>query len=398
MTQIATDLFGDQYHYIERLARQEALLNGVPVCLRECGWEVELEAMNLPPDLKAEDIIADMTRRLEEALPDLGRLITLDSRTIIGSKGEVVTVSQERVYRGDSAQDVSKLTVNPTGFHAAFHHTDDRVILTRIAALVATFPMQRIRRGREEAHIQFWMAGNGGGVAVQRRLSVASWRRLEKNYPTAIRADLGHTVTTWKPDDAGRLVLWHGVPGTGKTHAIRSLIWEGRKWGRFHYITDPESFFNSPGYMMQVLMSGNTSGLPMASDDDEEGAVREKWNVILLEDCGELIAAEARTTTGQGLSRLLNAVDGLLGQGMRIVLLITTNEPLAGLHEAVTRPGRCAQVLEFPAFPRAEANEWLAAEGVDTRVDQDQTIAQLFSAKAVLLPQRRKKTKAMGFK
>ena len=42
---------------------------------------------------------------------------------------------------------------------------------------------------------------------------------------------------------------------------------------------------------------------------------------------------------GQGLSRLLNVSDGLLGEGLRAVVLVTTNEPLRRLHPAVVRPG-----------------------------------------------------------
>ena len=47
----------------------------------------------------------------------------------------------------------------------------------------------------------------------------------------------------------------------------------------------------------------------------------------MLEDAGELICTSARSQTGQALSRLLNVADGLLGQGGRCLLLITTNEP-----------------------------------------------------------------------
>ena len=58
-------------------------------------------------------------------------------------------------------------------------------------------------------------------------------------------------------------------------------------------------------------------------DDDDSG-----WRLLILEDTGELLALDARYQTGQGLSRLLNVVDGLIGQGLRVVVLVTTNEPL----------------------------------------------------------------------
>ena len=50
-------------------------------------------------------------------------------------------------------------------------------------------------------------------------------------------------------------------------------------------------------------------------DDEIPGEGR--WRLLLLEDCDELIGADAKRASGQALSRLLNLTDGLLGQGRR---------------------------------------------------------------------------------
>jgi hypothetical protein len=52
-----------------------------------------------------------------------------------------------------------------------------------------------------------------------------------------------------------------------------------------------------------------------------------------------LLTADAKVVIGQGLSRFLNVVDGLIGQGLRVLVLVTTNEPIRTLHPAVARPG-----------------------------------------------------------
>ncbi len=62
--------------------------------------------------------------------------------------------------------------------------------------------------------------------------------------------------------------------------------------------------------------------------DDEGNSYPERWRMLVLEDTGELLSIDAKERAGRGLSRLLNAVDGLLGQGSRVLLLITTNEEL----------------------------------------------------------------------
>lgn len=45
-------------------------------------------------------------------------------------------------------------------------------------------------------------------------------------------------------------------------------------------------------------------------------------------DDGELLAADARAVAGQALSRLLNVTDGLFGEGLRTLVVVTTTEPL----------------------------------------------------------------------
>nr|BFE77672.1 hypothetical protein GCM10020093_002730 [Planobispora longispora] len=102
--------------------------------------------------------------------------------------------------------------------------------------------------------------------------------------------------------------------------------------------------------------------------DGEDGEDGKKWRLLVLEDCDELIRGGAKEAAGQGLSRLLNLTDGLLGQGRDVLVAVTTNEDLARLHPAVVRPGRCLAQVEVGALPYDEAAAWLgAAEGLSPR-------------------------------
>jgi hypothetical protein len=197
---------------------------------------------------------------------------------------------------------------------------------------------------RQEVSINFW-THDRGAKRVSRTIALIT-RQFEN-------------------EDAGRLILWHGEPGTGKTHALRALAWEWRKWCSFHYITDPEVFFGAnPKYMLDVLLD----------DERDEGPA---WRLLILEDTGELLALDAKHQTGQGLSRLLNVVDGLIGQGLRVLVLVTTNELLRALHPAVARPGRCVATIEFVAFSPEEADAWLERHG-RSGDRSARTIASLF--------------------
>ena len=84
---------------------------------------------------------------------------------------------------------------------------------------------------------------------------------------------------------------------------------------------------------------------------------------LILEDAGEFIAADSRHQYGQALAKLLNLSDGLLGQGQKLLFLITTNEEVRNLHPAIVRHGRCLTNLEFPEFSELEAREWFVSRG-----------------------------------
>jgi hypothetical protein len=116
--------------------------------------------------------------------------------------------------------------------------------------------------------------------------------------------------------------------------------------------------------------------------DDFEGDGEEDdrlWRLLVMEDTGELLSADARERTGQGLSRFLNVVDGLIGQGLRVIVLVTTNEEIKKLHPAVARPGRCAANVMFDALSREEASEWLTSHGVDEESRGARTLASLYA-------------------
>jgi ATPase family associated with various cellular activities (AAA) len=216
--------------------------------------------------------------------------------------------------------------------------------------------------------ISFWSVGCS---PIVRRIEVPTWSEIRQNYPSSV-ADQIASLMTADADLAlrGRLLLWHGDPGTGKTYALRALGWEWRDWCRLHYVTDPEAFFSERAdYMLDVLVG--------EEDDGEKEA--DRWRLVILEDTGELLAADAKERTGQGLSRLLNVVDGILGQGLRVLILMTTNEPLRRLHEAVVRPGRCAAKIHFRPFTGEEAAAWLAQRGGDEVPGNATTLAGLYA-------------------
>ena len=208
--------------------------------------------------------------------------------------------------------------------------------------LLDAFPeAEDIPAGEAKVPLVVWTAGSaalqGGGRLNP--LKVEPWEEIRGNYAPETGAALAGLVDGFEPGKGGSLLLWHGVPGTGKSHALGALAHAWRSWCAIHYVADPESLLGDPDYLLSVMLQPVKS--PRA------------WKLVILEDTGELLTADASARTGHALSRLLNVTDGMLGQGTNTLYLITTNEPLGSFHEAVARPGRCAAQVEFLAMSTA---------------------------------------------
>ena len=199
--------------------------------------------------------------------------------------------------------------------------------------------------------VGFWHLGPRGPTRSERSLSVSPWETIRSNYSSRAASALDSLMTMSSGALPGKLLLLHGPPGTGKTTALRALAEAWRPWCGVDYVLDPDRLFDVSAYLLDIALG---------DDDERHGAGRSR--LLVLEDCDELIASSAKQRSGQGLARLLNLTDGLLGQGLSLLVAVTTNEPLARLHPAIVRPGRCIAQIEVGNLADAEAREWLGRD------------------------------------
>lgn len=262
------------------------------------------------------------------------------------------------------------------------------------------------KRTDKTTSFSFWMDTPRGISSHTRVLEVPTWKEIQGNYATSCRTNLDWLMRQDGKDIAGKLIIWYGDPGFGKTFAIRALSKEWTSWCNFHYITDPANMFGRDSKYIVDLMyqlseqapSNAAQGwgdVPRPSDyrdianymEDMEESVEEanaakKWNLVVIEDAGELITVDAKSNNSVALSKLLNMTDGLLGQGVKMMILITTNEDFEKLNKAAVRYGRCLSKVDFKPMTEAEVQAWLKSNKVDpSKYAGQKALADLYALK-----------------
>jgi hypothetical protein len=131
------------------------------------------------------------------------------------------------------------------------------------------------------------------------------------------------------------VVLFHGEPGTGKTHYVRYLLRELTNINK-RVIYVPPSMVE--GMAEPSMMSFLTNNIMEEARD----------TILLIEDAEPLLESRelggGRTT---GISNLLNSTDGLLNDILGLVIIATFNTNLYKIDQALLRPGRLMARKEF---------------------------------------------------
>lgn len=207
----------------------------------------------------------------------------------------------------------------------------------------------RSRGARGGLPVHMWWCGSDGPDSYRDLVAAPDWSESKRNYAASTAVALESLMAIKKPIDRGRLLLWHGEPGTGKTRVLGALGSAWQTWCSVHVVLDPDRFFEDPGYLLHLLAPGREE-----TEDD-------KWRLIVAEDADDYLRSDARQSSRGALGRLLNATDGIMGRNARSIILLTTNEELGLIDPALTRPGRTLARVEFTKLSPTEARAWLPA-------------------------------------
>ena len=187
----------------------------------------------------------------------------------------------------------------------------------------------------------------------------------KQNYTENVNASYSHVCDCLNSNDpCGRLILFQGSPGTGKSYMIKSLISEVK----------------STFVVVGTNLIGDLSGpqvLPVLLNQFEGD---DKSITFILEDADAALTIR----TGGNLNKLadvLNLGDGLLGELLDIRLIATTNANKLELDPAILRPGRMCQHLQFEILTPIHAEKvysGLIKGATHVGIKKNMTLAEIY--------------------
>lgn len=167
------------------------------------------------------------------------------------------------------------------------------------------------------------------------------------------------------------ILICYGPPGTGKTSFIRDYLCE-------------QQINALVSYDAGILASDEMFTFFLSSP---------AYDALIIEDADDMLTTD-REGNNKMIAKLLNASDGLLKLPQKKVILSTNLENLSHIDEAIIRPGRCFDILNFRRLTRPEQVALCAKLNISANVDGEASLAEIYQASEESF---RPKHKTMGF-
>lgn len=197
-----------------------------------------------------------------------------------------------------------------------------------------------------------------------------SWKKIKENYNDDLPDD--RIMAFLKDNRKSGIILLSGLPGTGKTYYIRSLVKRLKK-KIFIYITIND--FLALCQMKKNLVNLGTD------------------TIFVIEDCDCLLEKRENSQFSQ-ISSILNITDGMFGDNMNLKIICTINTNTADIDQAVVRRGRTAVIYKFNKLS-AEKSRELCEEHHTKFEGGPMVLSDIYNSEDPIA--NKKKEKGMGF-
>lgn len=157
-------------------------------------------------------------------------------------------------------------------------------------------------------------------------------------------------------NSSANVLLLKGLPGVGKTSFLRGLLYHSKQSATLTYhekILEQDRFF-----------------VDWLENDDM---------FMILEDADTLLLP--RKEGNNLMARFLNMGDGLMGFTNKKIIFSTNLPNLSDIDSALTRPGRCFDILEFRNLNREESIVLCDKIGTSVPDGDSFSVSELFANK-----------------
>lgn len=173
--------------------------------------------------------------------------------------------------------------------------------------------------------------------------------KLHKNIVDTVRGN---------NDNKAKLVLLHGLPGTGKTTYLKYLAHELGKKVLF-----------LPPIMAESIV--NPDFIPFLMEN--------KDCVLIIEDAEKVIGDRNNSGSSVGVSNLLNLSDGILGDILNIHIIATFNMDKEKIDSALLRKGRLIAEHKFGKLSLEDTKTLLNKLNKKTEATEGLTLAEIYN-------------------
>jgi len=199
----------------------------------------------------------------------------------------------------------------------------------------------------------------GDYVFTKFSVSLPSTFDLELNYGKEFAKVNAKMIESLNSNHSG-LYMFHGPPGTGKTTYIKYLASELKKDVIF-FPTSLVGDLTNPSIVNLLTKKQNC--------------------VLILEDAEKAITKREVNSDSSLVSTLLNMTDGILGDVLKLNVIVTYNCSRQDLDEALLRKGRLKAEHTFDKLSIENVKKIAKKLKLNIDIDSEMTLAEIFNYK-----------------
>lgn len=223
-------------------------------------------------------------------------------------------------------------------------------------------------------HLTVDMIVRGANGLDSIRLPIKSERKFYPEMYPVLRTDPRQYINDFLESPANVLIMI-GDPGLGKSALINEIVLSARKF-------------------TQIIYDKEVMKTDQLYSDFINRSLREDGGLMVMEDA-DIVLSDRVMTNNETMSRILNMSDGIVDTSGAKFILSANIQRKEDIDSALTRPGRCFDIVEFRPLTYDEAV--IASQAIGKELfDHDKneyTVAEIFNA----TPNRREKKFSVGF-